>query len=92
MKYETNRKTDKTKSFRISKTCAIAGLVIPLMLLTSCGWNSKESVKNLNIYQTSTLRLEKGRKIQTLDGVYTPQLDETWHSDARFRKLERESY
>jgi hypothetical protein len=49
-------------------------------------------VKNLNIYQTSTLRLEKNRKVQTLDGIYTPQDDEIWHSDARFRKLERESY
>jgi hypothetical protein len=46
----------------------------------------------LNIYQPSTLRLEKGKAIQTIDGTYTPQTNEIWHSDARFRKLEREIY
>jgi hypothetical protein len=46
----------------------------------------------LNIYQPSTLRLEKGKAIQTIDGIYTPQTNEIWHSDARFRKIEREIY
>ena len=49
-------------------------------------------VGNLNIYQPSTLRLQKDIPIQTLDGVYKPQLDEIWHSDKRYRILEREIY
>ena len=47
---------------------------------------------NLNIYQPSTLRLEKGKQIQTIDGIYTPQSTEVWHSDSRFRRLERQIY
>ena len=46
----------------------------------------------LNIYQPSTLNLAEGVPIQSKAGVYTPQTDEVWHSDARFRKLEREVY
>jgi hypothetical protein len=46
----------------------------------------------LNIYQPSTLRLIKAEPIQTKDGIYTPQTDEVWHSDARYRRLEREVY
>jgi hypothetical protein len=46
----------------------------------------------LNIYQPSTLRLSKSIPVQTRDGIYTPQTDEVWHSDARYRRLEREIY
>jgi hypothetical protein len=46
----------------------------------------------LNIYQPSTLNLAAGIPIQSKNGVYTPQTDEVWHSDARFRKLERQLY
>jgi hypothetical protein len=27
--------------------------------------------------------------VQTKDGKYTPQFDETWHSDKRYREVER---
>tara|TARA_R110000765_G_scaffold272951_1_gene371644 strand:+ start:607 stop:723 length:117 start_codon:yes stop_codon:yes gene_type:complete len=30
--------------------------------------------------------------IQSKEGIYTPQTDEIWHSDKRFRKLERQLY
>jgi hypothetical protein len=46
----------------------------------------------LNIYQPSILSLEKGKPVQTKDGIYTPETDEVWHSDKRFRLLERELY
>ena len=32
------------------------------------------------------------KKNKQIDGIYTPQTNEIWHSDARFRKLEREIY
>jgi hypothetical protein len=50
------------------------------------------SVSDLNIYQPSTLRIKAKTPIQTIDGVYTPQTNEVWHSDARYRRLEREVY
>jgi len=46
----------------------------------------------LNIYQPSTLTLSPGTTIKTKEGVYTPQLEEIWHSDKRYRDLERSLY
>ena len=63
-----------------------------LIGLTSCASDSTLNVNSLNIYQPSTLKLEKGTLIQTKEGGYTPQIDEVWHSDSRYRRLEREIY
>ena len=41
---------------------------------------SSASKATYNIYQPDCLRLEAGRAIQTLDGVYTPQTSEVWYS------------
>ena len=61
------------------------------MALASCK-TKQPDIYSLNIYQPSIIRLKGGKSIQTADGVYTPQLDEIWHSDKRFRELERNSY
>jgi hypothetical protein len=60
--------------------------------LTSCDQNLWKKKGELNIYQPSILSLEKGKSIQTKDGIYTPETDEVWHSDKRFRILERGLY
>ena len=70
----------------------LLAIAMTLIVLTSCGGSSTTKLGNLNIYQPSTLNLSKGVPIQSKEGVYTPQTDEVWHSDARFRKLERELY
>lgn len=44
----------------------------------------------LNIYQTPILRLEAGTEVQTKDGLYKAQVDEVWHSDDRYRLMERQ--
>lgn len=67
-------------------------LIAAVIGLTSCGQNSWKKNEVLNIYQPSILSLEKGKPIQTKDGIYTPETDEVWHSDKRFRLLERELY
>lgn len=59
---------------------------------TSCGLNFFPRKETLNIYQPSILSLEKNKPVTTKDGVYTPRTDEIWHSDKRFRLLEREIY
>ena len=87
-----NQKLAKMKSLNKLKISALKGTVIPLMLLTSCSFPLKEKNTKLNLYQPSTLRLQKDKPIETVDGIYTPQTDEVWHSDARYRKLERENY
>jgi hypothetical protein len=46
----------------------------------------------LNIYQPSILALKAGTRVETKEGIYTPQTDEVWHSDKRYRELERQGY
>ena len=92
MTFTESKKTGKMQSFKKLKNLGIAGTAMMLIALTSCGRGSLPSVNNLNIYQPSTLRLKKNNAVQTKDGIYTPQTDEVWHSDARYRKLERELY
>ncbi len=43
----------------------------------------------LNIYQPSVLILRAGAVVETTNGIYTAQTDEVWHSDKRYRELER---
>ena len=89
-----------TKTLEIGRTrlrkglrgLGIAAIATMLIGLTSCETVLGPNVSGLNIYQPSTLRLIKAESIQTRDGVYTPQTDEVWHSDARYRRLERELY
>lgn len=47
---------------------------------------------SLTIYQPTILKLTANKAIETIDDTYTPQIDEVWHSDKRFRKLERLLY
>ena len=90
MKSESNQKIGKKKYLTKLKSCVMMGAALLLIAQTSCVWNSNENVKNWKIYQPSTLKLQKNVPIQTLDGVYTPQVNEIWHSDDRFRKVENE--
>ena len=88
-------KTSMIENLQLIKQLSNLGkLAIAMMLigLTSCASVSTQSVSDLNIYQPSTLRLSKSIPVQTRDGIYTPQTDEVWHSDARYRRLEREIY
>ena len=85
---------ERKKMISSKKLRNLGKAVIAMMLigLTSCASDSIMNVNNLNIYQPSTLRLKKSQPIETKDGIYTPQTDEVWHSDARYRRLEREIY
>ena len=84
--------TGKTLLHKGLKSLGIAAIAMMLIGLTSCESVLGPNVSGLNIYQPSTLRLIKAEPVQTKDGIYTPQTDEVWHSDARYRRLEREVY
>jgi hypothetical protein len=64
--------------------------LLTLLLLTGCSQGLSPKKSTLNIYQAPVLRVEKGTEIQTLDGLYKVQQDEIWHSDDRYRSLERQ--
>ena len=87
-----NTTIGNTRLLKLLKSLGTLATVTMLIGLTSCETISTPNVGNLNIYQPSTLRLSKGNPIQTRDGIYTPQTDEVWHSDARYRRLERQVY
>ena len=74
------------------KNYGLLAIATPLIGLTSCVSGSNPKTTTLNIYQPSSLKLKAGQAIQTKEGVYTPPTDEVWHSDARYRKLERELF
>lgn len=65
-------------------------LLVALSLLIGCAHVSSPKEPTLNIYQTPVLRLEAGAKVPTKDGIYEAQQDELWHSDFRYRQLERQ--
>ena len=92
MTYIKNLKKENVNLLKKLKNLGLGVIAIALIGLTSCETTSIPNVGSLNIYQPSTLRLKKNEQIKTIDGLYTPQKDEVWHSDARFRRLEREIY
>jgi len=76
---------------KLKNTVLLVAAMMPIAL-TSCATNSSPNVGNLNIYQPSTLSLKAGTKVQTVEGIYQAQTNEVWHSDKRFRELERKVY
>ena len=73
-----------------SKNLGLKVLMILTILLTQSSCSSVPNKSTANIYQPLILRLKAKQQIQTSDGLYTPDTDEVWHSDTRFRKLERQ--
>lgn len=75
--------------------CALSAILLLSFALTGCAHVSSEraasSLASSTLYQPPILRLEKHQVIATKDGLHIPQVDEIWHSDARFRQLENEN-
>jgi len=64
--------------------------------LLACKHSHQESLPlatPLKIYQPSILTPLKGTQIQTTEGIYEVQTEgEVWHSDKRYRLIERQNY
>lgn len=71
-----------------SIVCALLAATLTSAGLTSCATVSSPDKVSLQLYQPRVLRLAAGQPVATRDGSYTPQVDETWHSDAAYRDLE----
>jgi hypothetical protein len=57
--------------------------------LTGCVCVSKPTSGSL-LGSPRILRLQAGTPLQTKDGLYNPQQDETWHSQSEYLRLEQE--
>jgi hypothetical protein len=68
--------------------------ILALILTSACSYEKgyQNSMEELNIYQPSILKIKKGTKIQTIEGIYIPQTNEIWYSEKEFRNLERSIY
>lgn len=83
--------TSRSRSSRTrSRHSAIAAILLLSSGLTGCAHVSRDAAASRQLYQPTVLRLPAGRPVTTLDGQHTPQVDEVWHSDARFRAVERQ--
>ena len=72
-----------------STASVILALLLPLIVLTGCASATRANADMRRLYQPSILRLSPAQEVQTQDGQYRPQVAEIWHSDARYRQLER---
>ena len=68
--------------------CVLATLLTSFAL-TGCVCGSKRTSGSLQ-GSPRILRLEAGTLVQTKDGLYQPQADETWHSQSEYLRLEQE--
>lgn len=91
----------KSKKSKVtSKFIALLVASLTLSVLTSCETTgSSQNAIILNVFQPSTIRLPAGSTVSVIGENpvtgkdepqnYTPQTNEVWHSDKRFRDLER---
>lgn len=73
-----------------SRACVLLAAMLTIAVLTSCASVSSARKESLQIYQPRVLHLRAGQTVQTPVGIYVPQTDEVWHSDAAYRALELE--
>lgn len=67
-------------------------LILPIVLaLASCGSSKPPLENSMKLWSPDLLRLKAGSKVQTLDGEYTAQTDETWHNHATYMDRVREA-
>jgi hypothetical protein len=67
----------------------VLATLLTSFVLTGCACASRRTLGSLQ-GSPRILRLEAGIPIQTKDGLYNPQQDETWHSQAEYLRLEQE--
>lgn len=70
-----------------------AALILPITcaLIACTSGCSTSAASRRMLYQPPTLALPAGQPVQTTLGIYVPQVDEVWHSPARYEAREREA-
>ena len=72
-----------------STACALLVALPMLSAPTGCAHALRGGADTRRLYQPPVLRLPASQPVQTKDGIHLPQVDEVWHSDARYRQLEQ---
>lgn len=63
--------------------------LLPILFLVSCAQKPDVTVRT-RLYQPSTLILEAGKPIETVDGTYVPQSKEVWFPARKVEELEKQ--
>lgn len=66
-------------------------LLLTVALLTCCACSSRKTSDSMTLYSPPFIRLKAGSEVRTADGIYKPQVDEVWHSDAEYQRRVVES-
>jgi hypothetical protein len=72
-----------------STACALLVALSMLSGPTGCASASRDAADMRRLYQPPVLRLSPGQIVPTADGIHQAQTAEVWHSDARYRALEK---
>lgn len=70
---------------------AVWAVLTTTALLTSCASAPSAAPASSRIYQPRVLELPAGQPVQTREGIYVPQTNETWHSAAAYEQAGREA-
>lgn len=62
--------------------------ILPILFLVSCAQKPDVTVRT-RLYQPSTLILEAGKPIETVDGTYIPEFKEVWFPARKVEELEK---
>ena len=69
---------------------ALGATMLLSSLLTGCVTGSSAPKASWQLYQPRVLQLSAGVPVPSRAGIYTPQVDETWHSAAAYEELENQ--
>lgn len=76
---------------KIKGQLLIFGLLAAITMQTSCTSVSSDGVSSRRLYQPPRLRLQAGVPVQTLDGIYTPQVQEEWAAQWKLEEYESQN-
>ena len=68
-----------------------ATLLLIAALLTCSACSLRKMSDSMTLYSPPFIRLQAGSEVRTVDGIYRPQVDEVWHSDAEYQRRVVES-
>ena len=87
--YAKSKRTSKRTKAKFC-ACALLMILAASLPLTGCVTTSRGGRESLQIYQPRILALKAGTPVQTTEGIYTPQTDEIWHSQAAYTQVENQ--
>jgi len=65
-------------------------ILLATVLLTGCATGGDGRQLTARLYQPTYLYLPQGKSLMTQEGIYTPQINESWVAKWKYQQLERD--